>query len=125
GNGLTNSAAGKQLRCGKFTMRDLLTPVGWNEVCGEESLKRASLLTNLSLKNKWYQSPLHLFHILIVAVQFLPEHFFFTYASDSNKDNQQQSHRQSVNRAEQKRCADKKQRAAGIHRVPHNSIQSG
>ena len=72
-------------------MRYLLTPVGWNELLGDGiaetsiiAYKSQRLIYKLtrakdaSLKNKWYQSPLHLFHILVVAVQFLPEHFFFT-----------------------------------------------
>jgi hypothetical protein len=50
----------------------------WNELLGG-GIPETSIIAYKSFsKNKWYQSPLHLFHILVVAVQFLPEHFFFT-----------------------------------------------
>src|SRR5689334_23727698 len=92
------------------------------------SPKRRVLSMSLSslnvLKHERYHAPLHFPHVFTITLELCFQHRFFAETARADRDDQDQSEQQPVDRTEQQWCSNEKQHGARVHRMPHDRIQT-
>src|ERR1041385_8444548 len=74
------------------------------------------------LKHERYDAPLHFLRVIAITLELVLEHRFFANTARCDRDDQDQSQRQSINRTEQQWRTEKKQHGARVHRMSHDPV---